>query len=126
MKYEYITSTGKTEIEVDEQFYELLVAMDKEEYNSDRRHSRKHPLPLGDSEYEGDWLEDTRDRISETETRMLFEQAADALTGPQRICFAEVCLYGRTQKSVADELGVAQQTVDRHIRAARKKLKKFF
>jgi len=54
MKYEYINATGKTEIEVDEHFFDILVALDREEYNADRKHSRRHPLSLEGVEYEGE------------------------------------------------------------------------
>ena len=126
MKYEYITSTGKVAIEVDEQFYDLLVAMDREEYNSDRKHSRRYPISLENCEYEGDWFEDKHNPINDTETAIQWEQASAALTELQRLCFVEVGLNGRTQQSVADELGIKQQVVDRHIKAAKKKLKVLF
>ena len=34
MKYEYVTVTGTNEVEVDEQFYDILLALDREEYNA--------------------------------------------------------------------------------------------
>ena len=126
MKYEYKGITGTTEIEVDEHFYDLLVAMDDEEKNSNRRHGRNNPISLENCEYEGEWFEDKRNPIKETETAVQWEQARASLTDLQRFCFVEVCLNGRTQQSVADKLGIKQQVVDRHIRAARKKIKSFF
>ena len=126
MKYTYKNATGTTEIEVDERFYDLLIAMDNAEFNGDRKHSRRYPVSLENAEYEGEWFEDKHDSIAETETAMQWEQASAALTELQRICFVEVCLNGRTLQSVADELDLAFQTVDRHVRAAKKKLKTFF
>ena len=126
MKYEYITSTGKTEIEVDEQFYELLIAMDKEEYNSNRRHSRRFPVPLGDSEYEGDWLEDSRDTPAEVEAKADMERAMASLTELQRICFVETRLNGKSQREVAAELGKSRSTVQLSVERAVEILKKTF
>ena len=126
MKYEYKGVTGTTEIEVDEHFYDLLVTMDDEEKNSNRKHSRRYPVSLENCEYEGEWFEDKNDLIEETEAAIQWEQASASLTELQRLCFVEVCLNGRIQQSVADKLGVTQQAVDGHIRAARKKLKKYF
>ena len=126
MKYEYKGTTGTTEIEVDEHFYDLLVAMDDEEKNSNRRHGRNNPISLENCEYEGAWFENKCDPIKESETAVQWEQAKASLTELQRFCFVEVCLNGRIQQSVADELGVTQQAVDKHIRNARKKLKTFF
>ena len=126
MKYEYTTSTGTVSIEVDEKFHDLLVAMDNEEKNSNRKHSRRYPISLENCEYEGEWFEDKNNPINDTEAAVQWEQASAALTDLQRLCFVETCLNGRTQQSVADELGIAQQVVDRHIKAAKKKLKTFF
>ncbi|MDR0531135.1 MAG: hypothetical protein LBG83_03610 [Oscillospiraceae bacterium] len=126
MKYIYQNATGKTEIEVDEQFHDLLIAMDREEFNSDRKHSRRYPISLESCEYEGEWFGEKHNSIEESESAVQWEQASAALTDLQRICFVEVCLNGRTQQEVADQLGIAQQGVDRHIKAAKKKLQKIF
>ena len=126
MKYTYTNATGTTEIEVDEQFYDLLIAMDKDDYNSDRKHSRRYPISLENCEYEGEWFADGKDAAGEVETSIDTQRALASLTELQRICFVEVCLNGRPQHSVAADLSITQQMVDKHVRAARKKLKKVF
>ena len=87
MKYEYKHATGTTEIEVDEHFYDLLVTMDDEEKNSNRKHSRRYPISLENCEYEGEWFEDKNDLIEETEAAIRWEQASASLTELQRLCF---------------------------------------
>jgi DNA-directed RNA polymerase specialized sigma24 family protein len=99
------------------------------EKRADRKHGRPHKysgLPVSIEEMAGCGAEaaDSRDYFGEAEAAIIAEQMLAALTGLQRRCFAEVCLNGRTQQSVADELGVAQQVVGRHIKAAQKKLQK--
>jgi RNA polymerase sigma factor (sigma-70 family) len=42
MKYTYITATGTTEIEISEEFYDLLVDMDRQDYNTNQRETRRH------------------------------------------------------------------------------------
>ncbi|MCL2817455.1 MAG: hypothetical protein FWD39_03590 [Clostridiales bacterium] len=126
MKYEYKTSTGNIAIEVDEQFHELLTAMDNEEKNSNRKHSRRYPVSLENCEYEGEWFEDKHDAIGETESGIDMERALASLTEIQRICFTEVCLNGKTQRDVSAELGKSKFAVTQAIEGARKKLKKFF
>jgi RNA polymerase sigma factor (sigma-70 family) len=42
MKYTYTTATGTAEIEVDEEFYDLLVDMDRQDYNTNQRETRRH------------------------------------------------------------------------------------
>ena len=86
MKYEYITSTGKVAVEVDEQFYDLLVAMDNDEDNNKRKHDRRYPISLENCDYEGEWFKDKNDPISNTETAVQWEQASAALTDLQRLC----------------------------------------
>lgn len=126
MKYEYKTTTGNIAIEVDEQFHELLVAMDNEEKNSNRKHSRRYPVSLENCEYEGEWFKDKHDAIHETESGIDMEQALAALTEIQRICFTEVCLSGKSQRDIAAKLGKSKFAVTQAIGGARKKLKNFF
>jgi phage antirepressor YoqD-like protein len=75
MKYIYQNTTGTTEIEVDEQFHDLLVTMDREEFNSDRKHSRRYPISLENCEYEGEWFEDKKNATAEVEAAMAVEDA---------------------------------------------------
>ena len=63
MKYKYINVTGANEIEVSEQFNDILTGMDNDEQNSNRKHSRRHPLSLESAEYEGDWFLDDADPL---------------------------------------------------------------
>ena len=126
MKYTYKNATGKTEIEVDEQFLDLLVAMDNDEDNNNRKHSRRYPISLENCEYDGEWFKDKNDLINDTETAIQWEQASASLTELQRLCFVEVCLNGKTHRQLATEIGITHQVVSRHIETARKKLKKYF
>ncbi|MDR0883418.1 MAG: hypothetical protein LBN05_02255 [Oscillospiraceae bacterium] len=126
MKYIYQSTTGTTEIEVDEQFHDLLLTMDREEFNSDRKHSRRYPISLENCEYEGEWFEDKKSGMAEVESEMAVEDALYILTGQQRICFTEVCIKGRREVEVGGDLGLTHQAVSNHIRAAKKKLKNFY
>jgi DNA-directed RNA polymerase specialized sigma24 family protein len=126
MKYIYTNATGTEEIEVDEEFYDILIAMDTEKYNSDRKHDRRNPMSLESSPFGGEWLEDKRAYATEAETAILWQQASASLTEMQRLCFVEVCLNGETERSFAKHIGLSHQAVHNHIAAARKKLKIFF
>jgi DNA-directed RNA polymerase specialized sigma24 family protein len=126
MKFEYITVTGPVAIEADEQLCGLLSAMDNDEGNNNRKHSRRYPVSLEGCEYEGEWFEDKADPISDTDAAIDRERALALLTELQRLCFVEVCLNGRTQREVANIVNITQQAVDKHIRLARNKLKKYF
>ena len=126
MKYEYITSTGTVAIEVDEHFFDLLVAMDKEEFNSNRKHSRRYPISLENCEYEGEWFEDKHDAISQAESSVDMERALASLTELQRICFVEVKLNGRGYRDIAAELNKSRSVVEKAVKGAVDKLKTFF
>jgi RNA polymerase sigma factor (sigma-70 family) len=54
------------------------------------------------------------------------EAALMMLTESQKFCFVSVKLNGRTQQSVAAELGIRQPNVFKHIKKAEEKLKIFF
>ena len=58
MQYQYLTATGPIAIELDEQYLALLDAFDDAEDNSNRKHSRRHPISLKSADYEGSWFED--------------------------------------------------------------------
>jgi DNA-directed RNA polymerase specialized sigma24 family protein len=64
--------------------------------------------------------------LSDVEFQIDLALALSTLTQMQRICFVEVEINGRTQRSVANGLGITQQAVNRHLRAAKQKLKIFF
>jgi len=74
----------------------------------------------------GEEVPDSRDGFAELEASRFAGQALATLTELQRFCFVEVCLQGRTQEDVAEELGKSRRTVRDAIEAARKKLKKYF
>ena len=118
MKYSYAAATTVIEIDLDEQFYELLVAMDREECNSDRKHSRRHPISLDHCEYQGAWVEDKNDAIGEIEFAIDLERALSTLTGLQRTCFIETRENGKTQRELAAELGKSRSTIQKAVDGA--------
>jgi len=129
MKYVYFTATERCEIEVDEQYYDILQAMDKEEYNSDRKHSRRYPLSLSSTDYDGDWIADGTDilgDLSAAEDREQFYLALSELTQDQQALVARVFIKNEKIMDVAQSLGVSQSAVSHQLQTIRKKLKKVF
>ena len=125
MKYAYKGVTGTTEIEVDELLHDTLVAMDREEYNSDRKHSRRHPVSLDEADYEGEWFEDGT-ATDEIDAVIDMERAMTSLTNFQWVCFTETKLNGKSQRKVAAELGKSRSTVQHAVDGAIEILKKFY
>ena len=126
MTYIYFSATGPIEIEVDEELYELLTAMDRDEFNSDRKHSRRHPFSLENCAYEGEWFEDKHDSISQIELAIDMKPALSLLTDLQRACFVETILGGKSQREMAAELGKSRSTVQKAVDGATEILKIFF
>jgi RNA polymerase sigma factor (sigma-70 family) len=125
MQYTYTSVTGVIEAEISDHWNSVLVAMDKEESNSDRRQSRHCSVPLEDC-YAGEWLADEQDIACEFEVADGLEQALASLTKLQRTCFVETKLNGKTQQEVADELGKSRSTVQKAMEGAVGIMKKYF
>ena len=126
MKYEYNTATGPIAIEVDERYFDLLDTLDEDEKNSNRKHSRRHPVSLENADYEGEWFQDKADPIGDAEAAIDNEQALTSLTELQRICFVEVCMNGRTYRELASARGKSLGTISDAVATAKEKMKKFF
>ena len=92
----------------------------------DRKYAPGTPAAIDTVDPDGAWISGGRGGLDDAEFNIDFEAAMSSLTELQRFCFVEVALNDRTQQSVADELKIKQQVVDKHIRAAKKKLKIFF
>jgi len=127
MKYEYITATGRTEIEVDEGFYEVLVMMDKEEYNADRKHSRRHPVPLEGAEYEGEWFSDGTDILSDLVQKESHERlhgALGQLTSDQKTLVRKIYFDGISPSEIVRREGVDKSAITHRLDRVYKRLQK--
>jgi len=106
---------------------------DYREWLNEQKHIRSNhkycpgsPLVIHELDNEGIWIVDTRDDIVETEIQIDLDNALSSLTELQRFCFVEVILNGRTQQSVANDLGVSRENVKQAIFGAIKKMKNFY
>ena len=126
MEYSYFSATGIITVEIDEQWLDLLIDLDRDEFNSERKHRRRHPIPLESCLYEGEWFDDGLDSIGEVDAAADMELALATLTELQRICFVETRLYGKPQRALAAELGKSPSTIQRAVEGAAEILKIFF
>ena len=92
----------------------------------DHKYAPGMPVAIDAVDPDGTWISGGYGGLDNAEFAIDLETALSTLTELQRFCFVEVMLSDRTQQSIADELGIKQQVVDKHIRAAKKKLKIFF
>jgi len=72
------------------------------------------------------WVLTGRGGLDVAEFGIDLEAALSTLTVFQRHCFVEVVLNDRMQISVSGDLNITRQMVDKHIKAAIKKIKKYF
>ena len=128
MKYEYDTATGKNEVEVDERFIDILREMDREEYNSDRRHSRHNPISLSHADYDRDWMTDKADILCdliEAEDGEKLQAALALLTTDQRSLIQDVYFRGVLPSEIARRDGVYKSAISNRLARAIKRLRFF-
>ena len=101
---------------------------------AERRHTRPDykyapgtPVSIDAVDPDGAWISGGRGELDDAEFNIDLEAALlSELTELERLCFVKVVVEDRKQQSVADELQITQQMVSKHIKAAIKKLNKFF
>ena len=128
MKYEYINSTGKTVIEVDEHFYNILVTLDNEEHNANRKHSRRHPVSLEDVDFEGEWFTDETDLFGDLIRSESYEnlyRAIRQLTPEQQILVERIYFKNEKIVRIAEEQGVSEAAVRGRLKKIYARLRKF-
>jgi len=127
MKYTYATVTGNQEIEVDEGFGEVLLAMDMEEANSNRKHSRRRPVSLDSADYDGEWFADDVDLLGDVvrkESHESLQAALMQLTHEQRSLIKQVYLDGVHPSTIAIREGVTKSAISHRLALACKRLVK--
>ena len=127
MKYEYKTVTENITIEVDEHFHDILIALDNEAYNSDRKHERRHPVSLDDADYEGEWFSDGTDILSDLirkESHVRLHAAISKLTPNQQALIHQIFYEGVSPSDVAKRDGIDKSAISHRIALVYKRLKK--
>lgn len=126
MKYQYKTNTNIVEIEVDKKWVNVLIDLDRQEYNVNHKESRRHcSLDL----YNRDGCEIPSNmnvlqeilRVNEIEN---LYKALQKLNPHQRRLIEQHYLCGISQTELAEQEGITPQAVHQTIDRALKKLKK--
>ena len=127
MKYTSAFATGSSQVEVPEEWAELLAEMDHEEELHNRRETRRHQS-LDDLVYEGlDFAAegDAEDALINRENVRELTEALDALTETQRRRLLMHCA-GMTYREIAKLEKVTFTKVGRSMDQAKSKIQKFF
>lgn len=126
IKYEFVTGEI-SEIDVDENLGELLVEMDRQEYNIDHKETRRHVLlsALDPAERylsaEKDLLQDL---IDEEDHERLMEAIAKLQPQQQELLY-RIYWKGEKQKDIAAEDGVSERAITGRMKKIYASLKKF-
>ena len=127
MKITYEFVTGEvSEAEVDERLGGMLLDLDRQQYNNDKKETRRH-VSLDGMDYEGELFVSAEDTEGEAERRedmaRLFS-AMEALSPSQRELVEEVYFEERKITDIAREEGVDKSAVSHRLERIHKKLKK--
>ena len=130
MKITYSFADGeKAIIEVDEQWGEILVELDRQEYNNNQNETKKH-ASLDAMDYEGEFFAD-QDSFFEhffdapDDVDILYE-AMETLLPSQKELLQALFFDGMRQEEYARKKGITQSAVAHQLQRILKKLKKFF
>lgn len=126
VRYEFINGEW-SEIEVEDSLGELLVELDRQQYNNDHRETRRH-TSLDGMEYEGTLFaapDDPAAEVLRREDAARLLRAMEALSPAQRELVRRVYLENEKITDIARAEGVTKQSIHERLGRALKKIKKF-
>ena len=126
IKYQFINES--IEIEVSDEWGELLIEFDRQDHNNDRREIRRHTT-LDNGYGDGEWLafdQELDELLSRKETAIHVRAAVDQLKPKQRDLICALYLAGKalSQAEYAALLGITEYSVKQNAWRARTALKR--
>lgn len=127
MKIKYETATGTVEIDVEDKWANILIEMDRQEYNNDHAETRRHcSLDALDPE------EDTLPSCADVEGKLIMKERNNALYSAirklspeqQRLIY-QVYFEGRSFEEISASEGRHRSSTSRAAKRILKKIKKF-
>jgi len=126
MKVKYEFATESVDVEVDEIWGELLMDMDRREYNNDHKETRRHAsldeLNLDDTLLPS--KDNVEGEILRNEEMAELIGALEILTPEQLGLVKKVYFEGRTMASIAIEEGVSKAAITYRMKVINEKIKK--
>lgn len=127
IKYEFVTGEI-VEVEVPNNIGEVSIELDRENYNSDHRETRRHNSvetmqALGNQLADGS--ADIPSIIEQYETSEALYCALEKLLPHQRELIHKVFFEGRAMVAVAQELNITKQAINDRLNKIYKRLKKY-
>ena len=125
MKIKYQFATETVEIEVSDDWGNLVIDLDRQEYNNNHAETRRH-ASLSAMSYEGDYFEDDRADLSRYADVLALRDAIKDLPDRQREIIHLHFFEQLGIREIARQLGLDHSTVRESLNAAIKNLKKIF
>jgi len=99
---------------------------ERKHIRSDHKYTPGTTVAISDIDPKGVWIGDDRRILDEVDVMIDLNSVLKSLTSKQKYCFEEIVLKGRTQSDVAQDLGIGQPKVNKHLHNAKSKILKFF
>ena len=127
MKIRYEFSDKTVEIEVDDNWGNILIDLDRKEYNANHKESRRH-TSLDGLNFEGKLFADDIDiphLLEQKETAQMVRDAVEQLKPKQCDLIYALYLSGKpvSQAEYSRQLGIAETSVQQNARRAKQALK---
>lgn len=122
IQYKFINET--VEIEVDEEWANLVIALDRQEYNNDHKETRRH-VSLSNMEYEGEFFATDDPALLQIGDSIDMIRAIEKLPTRQKEVIYLYFYDGLNMVEIAKRLGVNPSTVREALNSAKKNLKKY-
>lgn len=123
MKIEYQFATETVEIEVDDDWGNLVIDLDRQEYNNDHKETRRH-VSLDAALYEGEAFADEGAGLEKYAERIDLQRAISTLTDHQQRIIKGYFFDGLTYVELGEELGISEAGVRQAANRALKQLRK--
>ena len=124
MKIKYQFATETVEIEVSDDWGNLVIDLDRQEYNNNHAETRRH-VSYDALDFDGDALAVEDPALTTYTERDALREAIEHLTLNQQYILRAHYFEGRTFTEIAQALGVGVSSVTRAAEQAKKTLKKF-
>ena len=123
MKIKYQFATETVEIEVDDDWGNLVIDLDRQEYNNDHKETRRH-VSLDAALYEGEAFADEGAGLEKYAERIDLQRAISTLTDHQQRIIKGYFFDGLTYVELGEELGISEAGVRQAANRALNQLRK--
>ena len=125
MKIKYQFATETVEIEVSDDWGNLVIDLDRQEYNNDHKETRRH-ISLDAAEFEGEVFAVEDPSLESFADNYDLQRAIAKLTDNQRRIIVGHYFEGLNYVALAQELGIAEANVRKAANRALKQIQKNF